>query len=255
MVTAPKKPPDMATSTAVAKPGMTKPTPPWPTQDKVKDLAKLLDYNRADVEAIFNVAEQIGEAPNELARRHAVQKAEGIIELFEVTGGRQGCKRAQKLWEQCHPESWWSEDGGGPAYSQVAKMITLLMGSFPTSKIPEPEIFVRMLLADVMEFYPSFVELESTCRELRKTKTFMPAIAEVIKELEKQQKLWADRENTMTTLDEGYYEDLCQEVAKAKAVPAVIEPPQVTIENRQDVPMAPIKSPDPVEVEEDDDGF
>ena len=53
-------------------------------------------------------------------------------------------------------------------------MITILMGTFPTSKIPEPEIFVRALMDDVMALDPSFVEMESTCRELRKTKKFMP---------------------------------------------------------------------------------
>ena len=72
-------------------------------------------------------------------------------------------------------------------------MIAVLMGSFPTSKIPDLEIFVRARLDDVMALAPRFVEMELTCRALRKTKTFMPAIAEVIKELEKQQKLWASR--------------------------------------------------------------
>ena len=40
-------------------------------------------------------------------------------------------------------------------------MITILMGSFPTAKIPEPEIFVRVLMDDVMALDPSFVEMES----------------------------------------------------------------------------------------------
>ena len=79
------------------------------------------------------------------------------------------------------------EDSDRPVYSEVARMITILMGSFPTSKIPEPEIFVRVLMDDVMALDPSFVEMESTCRELRKTKKFMPSVSEVIEELEEQQ--------------------------------------------------------------------
>ena len=71
------------------------------------------------------------------------------------------------------------------------------MGSFPTSKIPEPEIFVRALMDDVMALDPSFVEMESTCRELRKTKKFMPSISEVIEELEKQQELWDRRSDVV----------------------------------------------------------
>ena len=75
-----------------------------------------------------------------------------------------------------------TEDSDRPVYSEVAKMITILMGSFPTSKIPEPEIFVRVLMDDVMALEPSFVEMESTCRHLRKTKKFMPSISEVIED-------------------------------------------------------------------------
>ena len=69
-----------------------------------------------------------------------------------MMGGRSRIKngRLQKLWDECCPDSWWPEDSDRPVYSEVAKMITVLMGSFPTSKIPEPEIFVRALIDDVM---------------------------------------------------------------------------------------------------------
>ena len=85
-------------------------------------------------------------------------------------------------------------------------MITVLMGSFPTAKIPEPEIFVRVLMDDVMALDPSFVEMESTCRELRKTKKFMPSISEVIEELEKQKKLWDRRSEVVWYLEEWHEE-------------------------------------------------
>ena len=81
-------------------------------------------------------------------------------------------------------------------------MIAILMGSFPTSKIPEPEIFVRVLMDDVMALDPSFVEMESTCRELRKTKKFMPSVSEVIEELEEQKKLWDRRSDVVWYLEE-----------------------------------------------------
>ena len=89
------------------------------------------------------------------------------------------------------------EESNSPVYSEVAKMITILMGCFPTSKIPEPEIFVRALMDDVMALDPSFVEMESTCRELRKTNKFMPTISEVIEKLEEQQELWVRRSDVM----------------------------------------------------------
>ena len=115
------------------------------------------------------------------------------------------------------------------------------------SKIPEPEIFVRFLLDDVLELTPSFVEMESTCRQLRTTKTFMPAISEVLKELETQQKLWNRREHTSSIIEE-FYDDLYEAVGNAR--PAAVTVP--LIENRKDLPMAPVSSPDAVEVEDDD---
>ena len=127
-------------------------------------------------------------------------------------------------------------------------MIAVLMGYSPTSKIPDPEIFVRMLLDDVMAMAPRFVEMESACRALRKTKTFMPAISEVLKELETQQKLWNHRESTIEII-QGFYDDLCDEVANAKVAAAAAVP---MIENRKDMPMAPVSSPDAVEVEDDE---
>ena len=41
---------------------------------------------------------------------------------------------------------------------------------------------MRALMDDVMALDPSFVEMESTCRELRKTNKFMPTISEVIED-------------------------------------------------------------------------
>lgn len=239
----PLKPPaEIAKTTAVAKSA-----PPWPPQEKVKELASILDSMQADAEAMLKLDEQLGEATNDLDRRRIIQQVGKVIEHFEMTGGRACFKSGhlQKLWNECHPKSWWFK--GTPAFSQIAKMIAVLMGSFPTSKIPEPEIFVRVLLDDVMELTPSFVEMESTCRQLRTTKTFMPAISEVLRELEAQQNLWNRREHTCSIIEE-FYDDLCNAVANARVAAAAAVP---MIENRRDMPMAPVSSPEAVKVDDD----
>ena len=224
--------------TAVAKPA-----PPLPTEKMVKDLAAMLDGMHAEAEAMLKLHEQLGEATRDSSRRLIIQQAEKVLEHFEKTGGK-GCfksGRLQKIWTECHPESWWSKDGGVPAYSQVAKMVTILMGSFPTSKIPEPEIFVRVLLNDLMELSPSFVEMESTCRQLRKKNKFMPSISEVVEALKKQKKLWGRRSTTMEVIQE-LYDDLCAKVAQAKAA-----------DEREDGPRDS-QMPNAVEVEDDGRG-
>jgi len=189
---------------------------PWPTQQKVNDLADELDRLYPINEAMLKLSERLETAPNYLTRKMIVQEAETLIERLAIRGWRSGSdERLQKDWDACNPESWWPEDRDSPTYSQVAKMITVLMGSFPTSKIPEPEIFVHALMDDVMALDPSFVEMESTCRELRKTNKFMPTISEVIEELEKQQKLWSRRRSPLLFLEDNY-NDLRAEIASFK---------------------------------------
>src|SRR6185312_9263470 len=97
---------------------------------------------------------------NDYTRPQIIKQAERLQERLEAISHR--FKDMQKDWDECCPESWYvdREKSNRPVYSEVAKMITILMGSFPTSKIPEPEIFVRALMDDVMELDPSFVEME-----------------------------------------------------------------------------------------------
>lgn len=216
MVKPPQQPAETAVVklTAVAKPAL---AAPWPTQQRVADLAWELDRIYPDYQLMQELAERLETATEEWARKPLIKEAQKLIERFEMTGARNGIKagRLEKLWDACSPEDWWPEDSDTPAYGQVAKMITVLMGSFPTAKIPEPEIFVPTLLDDVMALAPRFVELESTCRHLRKTKRFMPSISEVIETLEEQQELWNRRASTVWI--EEVYNELCAEITKAKA--------------------------------------
>ena len=193
---------------------------PWPTQEKVKDLATDLDRRYPLLEAVVKVGEKLSEA-NDYTRKQIIERAERLQERLERISHR--FKDMQKEWDECHPDSWLAkpEESNRPVYSEVAKMITVLMGSFPTSKIPEPEIFVRALMDDVMALEPSFVEMESTCRELRKTKKFMPSISEVIEELEKQKKLWDQRSDVVWYLEE-WHKDFPEQIASAKVAEEAI---------------------------------
>ena len=243
------KQPANVTLTAVAKPA---PARPWPTQEKVKDLARMLDHMEADAEAMLKLTERLETAPNDLTRKAILRDAEKLIEHFEKTGGRSAFKsgRLKKLCDACQPDGWWDMDMGTPSYGEVSKMVGKLMGSFPTSKIPSPDVFVRVLMEDLMELNPDFPEMEVTCRQLRKTKTFMPSISEILEEFEKQQKLWHRRWDTYEIIRE-FYDDLWAMVAKAKG--AQVAPATPVIEHRQAVPMAPIDTPDTVEVKNDAD--
>jgi hypothetical protein len=216
--TPPKQPTELAKPTTAVAKSTSAQHSAWPTQQKVAHLARWLDLDYSHYQAMQKLSEKLNAATTEWSRNQTIEQAKQAIEYFEVLGGLNSIKNGhlRKLWDACFPESWWPEDRDGPVPGKVAKMIALLMGSFPTSNIPEPEIFVPVLLDDVMALKPSFVEMESTCRQLRQTKKFMPAISEVVETLREQQKLWARRDETFYCIEETY-NDLRDQIARAKA--------------------------------------
>jgi hypothetical protein len=212
-----KLPPAVRQQAEAAKPMEQLPAP-WPTQKQVKELAWLLDMEYPHFRDMQNVLSQLDKASHYQTRKRIIREAIAVIDNFEKTGGRSGARdRLEKRWHECEPDNW-SDDNCNPRYGEVAKMIGGLMGSFPTSKIPDPEIFVNFLIEDVMELTPSFVELECTCRALRTNKDnkFMPTISEVLEELEKQKELW-DRRSEVADRLEASYDELRAEIASFNA--------------------------------------
>lgn len=72
----------------------------------------------------------------------------------------------------------WLGSASRPATKdEIAKQMAGLLACFPGNREP---IFGRVLCEDVGALQPSIGGLESACRSLRRTCTFMPVIAEVI---------------------------------------------------------------------------
>jgi cell division protein FtsB len=64
---------------------------------------------------------------------------------------------------------------------EIAQCLTLLIAAYPNASIKgDLTTFGRMLVEDVASLEPSVAAVDKACRELRQTKTFVPAIAEVI---------------------------------------------------------------------------
>ena len=84
-------------------------------------------------------------------------------------------------------------DRAGPAEITrrvVTEKISLLIGSFPNAAPPNAQTYTGMMIEEIIAANPSISALEATCRELRRSKTFVPTIAEVLKELREQTKMW-----------------------------------------------------------------
>lgn len=64
---------------------------------------------------------------------------------------------------------------------EIGKCLTLLIAAYPNaSSKGDLTTFGRMLVEDVASLEPSIAAVDKACRELRQTKAFVPAIAEVI---------------------------------------------------------------------------
>jgi hypothetical protein len=70
--------------------------------------------------------------------------------------------------------------------------VGFLIGSFPNAGPHNPEIYVAALIEEIIAANPSASALEATCRHIRRTATFAPAVPELLKVLREQETLWDD---------------------------------------------------------------
>jgi hypothetical protein len=72
----------------------------------------------------------------------------------------------------------------------VKEQIALLIGSFPNGQPHNPEIYTNMMVAEILATYPSAIELEATCRTIRRSKNYLPTIKEVLEVLAQIKDEW-----------------------------------------------------------------
>lgn len=114
-------------------------------------------------------------------------------EQWAKAGGIASVRTLDGLIDECSPVGWYTDD------DQVSRpwlslVLGQLVGSFPTSNLPNAGIYTRMLLEDVAAEAPTYAELATTCRRIRRTMKFMPSIAEVIDVLTEEQAAWNSRQ-------------------------------------------------------------
>jgi hypothetical protein len=75
----------------------------------------------------------------------------------------------------------------------VSLQLAMLLGSFPTSNVPDVKVFTRMLLDEVMAENVDAITLQAACQKIRRTSKFVPTISETLATIEQQRKLWTER--------------------------------------------------------------
>ncbi|QDM17232.1 hypothetical protein FNL55_15465 [Tardiphaga sp. vice352] len=107
-------------------------------------------------------------------------------------------------------------DEDGLKKSWIAAKVGELVGSFPQANVANPEIYVPMLINEIMaEGCHDMVILEMTVRSLRQSSKFIPSISEVLKELRKVSDEWGQRYDALEYI-EGQADELRQLIAEAK---------------------------------------
>ena len=87
------------------------------------------------------------------------ENAKRTIERYSKRDYKERIKELNDKWEKLNPRHWYAEDDDEQLnVAAVSSLLANFMGSFPTSNIPNPKVFTRQLLEDVMDLDPSFPE-------------------------------------------------------------------------------------------------
>lgn len=135
----------------------------------------------------------------------AVEQARSRVEWVDDLGGFadlvEQCREETRQLQHLQPE-------GDPQRATVdaTKRLTLLTGCFPTSNVPDPVIYSRMLVEEVVAAGHGTLALESACRKLRREQRFMPAIAEVLGVLAQEHEAWVKRLGAIANISEVHGE-------------------------------------------------
>lgn len=109
--------------------------------------------------------------------------------------------RLELAHSEFEPDDAYDENGY-ITKSQVAKHVSLLVGSFPNANPADPEVYTMMLIEEIGAAEPSVIVLETACRNIRRSAKFLPAISEVLDALKEAKKTWSKRWLAIECMDE-----------------------------------------------------
>ena len=188
--------------------------PPWPTQIEIDSVAKSLDRLAA-------YGARINRALATELHRQPLDALDGLLDEFATAGWN--CAALEARLNALEPAGWRNEHWM-IQISAVSTMLAMFVGSFPVSNLPDPSVFARIMLDDVMAQDPCFVVLEGACRKLRQKSKFMPAICEILDAIKEEKKAWARRDEAIVSV-EAWQSELAERIEIEKARRAAIVVP------------------------------
>jgi len=106
-------------------------------------------------------------------------------------GGPERWAHCDTMWVALNPDTYWTADNS-VSRAEVSKLLAALIGSVRPSKYADPKMFVSCLLDDVVAAAPTYPGLYTTCRRIRRTRDFMPSIAQFLATLKEEEARWLE---------------------------------------------------------------
>jgi hypothetical protein len=175
-----------------------------PNAKSLVDLASIGDTLR-DLHGNLAKARSTARFDRQFHPGNAVEAVAGALQHAEQARGTLARFDAARAALTSVPE--------GEAYrANVSMQLAALLGSFPTSNIPDPKLFTRMLLDEVLAEEVNPIVLQAACQKIRRTQRFVPSISEILAAIAEQQRLWTERVESA-----GKIADLVQELERERA--------------------------------------
>jgi hypothetical protein len=129
-----------------------------------------------------------------LPGRHqdAIKKIDHAIKLYESVNEDRARWEAF-LDEGAEKYADPDDEDGALSLEYVSLQVGMLLGSFATTKISDPDVFVPTLIEEIRAAGPSWCVLESACRTIRRTMKTAPSIAAVLETIREEEDVWAER--------------------------------------------------------------
>jgi hypothetical protein len=178
------------------------------TQLPAKNVAKPYRYRAFDdfaneagrLASQYRLLEKAAQNVYSHCSSEALKHAEYLLAEYD----RRDRERAERLdlaQREFEPDEAYDEDG--MTRSQVAKHVSLLIGSFPNANPGDPETYTKMLIEEIMAAVVSVVSLETACRNIRRSAKFLPTISEVLEAIKEANSLWSKRWEAIECFEEA----------------------------------------------------
>jgi len=117
-------------------------------------------------------------------------------------------ERRERFRELAKVEPEFAKDESGRLRREaVGAELMMLLGSFPTSNVPNSEVYSLNLLEDVLNAdYDFLLSIYGGCREIRRTQKFMPSVSEVLEFIAENNAFWLSAFNASESIVEKFAE-------------------------------------------------